>query len=379
VADFLLYIHLFVIAVGVGVSIYKLVDLVRSPRRPALWALWSGIFLITLALASGLRGGDRLLSADIIWIIQHLVLLGSLLSLEWFFWLSVRGDGSIRRDLLRHGVPVIVLAAAMTVGWVVTVSAEGSDFLALDFARDRWALAMMLFYIAAFGSSMVSIARFAWRWAAVSDRPWLRRGLRTLTVGCWVSLAYACHKIAYTLLDAFGSRPPWPQTLETIPVAVGVLLSLTGIALPAVGPAISGMHTWIRLGRSYHRLHPLWNAAVTFDPDVALPTSAPWWDYEFRLYRRVVEIWDGRLAIRDRIDPVIADKALNAARERGLGGDDLAAAVEAECWRAALRSDATPRPGELGSPPATGTDLVAECAFLLRVARFMRGPSIVAA
>lgn len=375
-ADF--YLHLLVVAVGLGVCAYKLVDLIRAPRRPALWALWSGFLLLTLAVTAGLRGGDELLSASVIWIVQHVVLLGSLLALELFFWLTVRGGPGLRRYLPRHGLPVVLLGFAMTIAWTVSVRTEAPDFLDLDLGRNGWALAMMLFYVAAFAATMVTIGRFARTWALVADRSWLRRGLRTLAVACWISLGYACHKFAYTVLDATGNPPPWPQGVEILPIAFGVILALSGITMPSWGPRLSAGRRWVRHARSYRRLYPLWRAATSHDGDIVLPVSAPWWYLEFRLYRRVVEIWDGRTAIRDRIDPVRAERARAAAGARGLGGAALAAAVEAECWRAALEPDAVAVTRGAGPPPATGTDLAAEVAFLEQVAQHLRRPSIVA-
>lgn len=73
-----------------------------------------------------------------------------------------------------------------------------------------------------------------------------------------------------------------------------------------------------------------------------------------RLYRRVIDIRDGLLVLREHMDPEVADVAWRLSRKAGLDGIELEAVVEAARVASALhktRSQLTlPRPGDAADP-----------------------------
>lgn len=83
--DWLLY-SLFL--ASLAVVIYRLVDLVRAPRRPAMWAMWSGLLMLTLCVAVGLPLWPR---SSVGFIVQHVLILGCLAAFELFYLLSIYG------------------------------------------------------------------------------------------------------------------------------------------------------------------------------------------------------------------------------------------------------------------------------------------------
>ena len=98
----------------------------------------------------------------------------------------------------------------------------------------------------------------------------------------------------------------------------------------------------------------------------------------YRLYRRVIEIRDGLLALRSYRDPEVRIRARQCGEAAGLTGDELRAAVAAAQLKAAVDAKAQ---GRLA--PATddreifelrrGNDLTAEAAWLGQIARaYMR-------
>jgi hypothetical protein len=132
-------------------------------------------------------------------------------------------------------------------------------------------------------------------------------------------------------------------------------------------------------------------------PEIALvpPTSTArdtlaFGDVDFRLYRRVIEIRDGRLVLRPYLAPGVAATARQLAEAAGLAGDQLQATVEAASLAAALHAKAGEQDvrgattaSEGGGKPAGhpgGADLCGEVAWLVQVARaFDRSPVVAAA
>ncbi len=93
----------------------------------------------------------------------------------------------------------------------------------------------------------------------------------------------------------------------------------------------------------------------------------------FHLYRRVIEIRDGALALRGHFGPRVADAARERGRAAGLGDEDLQALVEAESVAAALRAKEQGLPPVEAAPPTDvvgGCHLPSEVSYLQKVARY---------
>jgi hypothetical protein len=103
-------------------------------------------------------------------------------------------------------------------------------------------------------------------------------------------------------------------------------------------------------------------------------------DVGFRLYRRVVEIRDGRLALRPYFDHRAAEYARALCQEARLSDEEATAVVEAASLAAAVRARALGRtmdqPASLAPTPG-GADLASERIFLQRVAYcYQRSPIV---
>jgi hypothetical protein len=102
----------------------------------------------------------------------------------------------------------------------------------------------------------------------------------------------------------------------------------------------------------------------------------------FHLYRRVVEIWDGRLALQPYVDPRVADRVKRFCRDNGMAGEELRALAEAASLAAALRAKAQEQPVRetAAVPPSVGgADVAADAAFLGKVAHYLlRSPLVPA-
>jgi hypothetical protein len=121
----------------------------------------------------------------------------------------------------------------------------------------------------------------------------------------------------------------------------------------------------------------LWSALYEVTPEIALdPAESEFLDrlrirdLDFRLYRRVIEIRDGRLALRSFLDADVARRARKEALKSGLDGGRVEAAVEARVLAAGVENARQHRaPAEvLPASELGGEDIASEVEWLLRVA-----------
>ena len=131
---------------------------------------------------------------------------------------------------------------------------------------------------------------------------------------------------------------------------------------------------------AYRRLRPLWQAVRAAVPEIALPPG-PSVGIGYRLYRRVIEIRDGQLALRPYSDPQAVAMAESEARREGVTGADLGATIEAALLAIAIsaRESGLPRhddPDHL--PPMRSSEQLAdEVDWLVRVSQmFARSPIV---
>ena len=103
---------------------------------------------------------------------------------------------------------------------------------------------------------------------------------------------------------------------------------------------------------------------------------------EFALYRRIIEIRDGHLALRAHFDPDLPARAATAARRAGVREADVAATVEAVALAAAIEAGREGRRFEPGAPaavpvPDADADVAAEAAWLVSVSRAWQRGAVV--
>ena len=156
-----------------------------------------------------------------------------------------------------------------------------------------------------------------------------------------------------------GAVRPLPPAVQDGIVAGPMALLVLGSTMPSWGPrvGVSALCRWVTQYRAYLRLYPLWRDLVLVAPEVVLlpPTSRMRdafvaRDLRFRLHRRVVEIWDGRLALAPYVEPRVVAFAKARCGSGGLTGQAAAAAVEAAVLAAAVRAKRRAAP-PAGGPP----------------------------
>ncbi|RCG22738.1 hypothetical protein DQ384_34600 [Sphaerisporangium album] len=294
---------------------------------------------------------------------------------------------TMRRRLAGVGVVLLIMAA------LFAVTPRGGDHsrdFAVHFAGIPTYAVYLIFYLTAFTVTKIDVIRMALRYAPLSGKVWLRRGLRLMAVGSALGLVYSAVRAADVIGPLLGADPRRWEFLAQVSTSMGAIIEVLGLTLvPRGGPQLSLAHDWWRQRRQYRRLRPLWFSLYQASPDIALeappsPLAERFIlrDIRYLLTRRVIEIRDGALTLRGYRDPRVEAAALARASELGLKGEDLSAAVEAAALAAALRardSDGEPVPSGQGTADAgKDTDMSLEIAWLVKVARAFAGDPVVA-
>ncbi|MDT8915586.1 MAB_1171c family putative transporter [Amycolatopsis sp. PS_44_ISF1] len=212
----------------------------------------------------------------------------------------------------------------------------------------------------------------------------------SLRLGLWLIFSGVVAAVAWTLWDLDDLRTVMRigrvDATDDLPSAVlgaaCVVLSVAGATLSAWGPSLAAPVRWLRAYRGYRRIEPLWTVLRDAVPGIALDPARGYGGVEFALYRRVIEIRDGHLALRPYFDPHLPARVEALARRSGVPAADLVVTTEAAALAAALvASEAGHRyqpddaEGPAGEP--VDADVLAEAAWLVRVTRAWRHSAVV--
>ncbi|GAA3434827.1 MAB_1171c family putative transporter [Kutzneria kofuensis] len=217
--------------------------------------------------------------------------------------------------------------------------------------QSPWVMEYCIAYAVALMPEFAVIARLCLRDAVRAPDRTLRLGLGLVVAGI---VAAACYMTSRTVV-AISARAPVDFEVgrgfllsKALPTAAHLLV-LAGVAAPAITE-------WVRRCRRYRRLGPLWFALYRAEPAIALepPGLATLFPTRLQLYRRVIEIRDGLLAIRPYRP---ADESLEGEQREAA---EIAAALRA-------REQGTPlRSAEI--TVAGGHDLGSDTEYLCRLA-----------
>lgn len=378
--------------------LYRLPAVRRSPGDAGRRSYWLTLLFLALALtvllppvylwlgrAGGIPNLGRLLG-------NGLVLIASWTVQAYLFHLNYPPEHA------RPRVHRMAWALAAALGLMAILFALAPvDRDAVDFTRRYgdapYVLEYRLVFLAYLGLALVNVVRLSWRYAGVAERPALALGLRLVALGASFGLGYAAHEGLRVGTRRLGLGDPLPaaELLTQLLIAGSVSLIVVGSTMPAWGPrvGIPVLSRWTGRYRACRRLYPLWRDLVRATPEIALvPPPSPLADalavrdLGFHLYRRVIEIRDGRLALRAYLAPAVAERARALCTAAGLSAEEAHAVVEAACLAAAMEAKrrgwpASPTPSPLKADG--GADVDTEVATLGRVARCYRRSPIVRA
>jgi hypothetical protein len=242
------------------------------------------------------------------------------------------------------------------------------------FPQSPWVFEYVLAYVVAQAPAFAGVIRLGLRYARIADTAALRTALRMVAAGTALGLVYLVNKAVLAASPRFDFAYPLGRT-----VVVSKLLPTSAYLLVLTGAALPALLSWLGRYHRYRQLGALWRDLYLADPAIALdPPTVPdvlvLGRLRLRLYRRVIEIRDGLLALRPYRDPGVTAAARERATRAGLDGRHRDAAVEAAVIAAALRARAAGRQPDSADKTtvAGGEDLADETAFLGLVARAYR-------
>ena len=350
-----------------------------SPARRALWlALLSLALGWTLRVPMSYRALDEALGVpnvaqplgDGFALATGCAILGMLL------YQSHDDEAAAGRKL---GVRVLALIAALAVMGIAFAIGDAetqapTSFVAHYATRDFF-LIYSLAYLTYLAYVFADLTRLCRRYANLTNRRYLKCGLRLMTVAGSLGLLYVVLRAGYLggVRAGYSEKLSAYEPVSKLLVAAVSIFAVTGASLPGAG-------SWLAAYRAHRQLHPLWAALYGATPGIALsPASSrvrellSFSDPRFQLNSRIIEIRDGRMALRRYFRPDVAFRARQAAKWKGMTGQDEAAAVEAAMLAAAVEDKAQnrpPSPNPIAAPIAMGgADLDGELSFLQKVSR----------
>ncbi|MFD9698257.1 MAB_1171c family putative transporter [Lentzea sp. NPDC059081] len=357
------------------------------PRSPAQRAVCLGLLGLGTSLLvltpAGYAFAARVSGvANIGRLIGHCtLLLVCWAGLAFVAWLTGT-PAQARRRSRRAAWWLLAGAAVLTVLFVLAPVDVDDVRFATRYAGTPWVLEYWVAYVACLTPAIVTVMRETWRFARVTPDPVLRLGLRVVAAGGLCGLVYHVHKGLLFAAARFGFDYLHLGLVDmVVPLASNVFV-FGGATIrwwaPRIGLTV--LVAWVKRYRTYRWLRPLWLDLYRASPHIALqrPRGAHLDllpdDLGLRLYRRVIEIRDGRVALQPYLDPAVAARARRNAARAGVRGQDGDAFVEATVLADALRAAARGREltaeARVGVPG--GGDLDSDTAFLVAVARAYR-------
>jgi len=379
-------------------ALYKLPALRRRPHDAAVRSFWLSLLFLALALTvlvpSVVVGLDAISHiANISRLLGNgLVLVASWQVQAFLLYLNYPAPEARARGKQVGWALLAALILMSVLFGLAPVHHESINFWQ-QYGRAPFILEYRLVFLAYLGLALFNVVRLAGQYGRTAVRPALALGLRLVAAGGVLGLLYVAHESARVLALAFGWQNVFldSDTVTRILIASSIVLMVAGATMPAWGgrAGIPDLYSWGTRYRSCRRLYPLWRDVCRSAPGIALlPPSSPIGDIfsirdiEFRLYRRVVEIRDGQLALRPYVEPRAAEYARDLCQEKELSAETSERIIEASTLAAALhaqRRGRLARAPHVSSPLAGGANIQTEVKVLEQVARSYRHSRIVRA
>ncbi|WP_242911363.1 MAB_1171c family putative transporter [Actinomadura terrae] len=281
-----------------------------------------------------------------------------------------------RKRVLAFGMMIIILIA-MFVFALPSRRHDAETASLLNMQNPRYC-AYLYLYLGVIAVGQIITMRLSVHYAGIAPRAWLRRGMWIVAAGSCFILVYCAVRYMEIIGVQSGADMERLDAVQWFAGDVGSLLELVGWTIPGWGPWLSRARRWGADYRAYRRLHPLWAVLCETSPMIVkapqrsrLADHLPPRDPEHRLYRRVIEILDGQLALRPYLHSGDAEEAQRQARESGFHEEACQATAVALQLHAALRAkaegQASPDPSVTFSS-APGDDLRDQVRWLTMVA-----------
>jgi hypothetical protein len=357
-----------------GIVLARLPTLWRDARQRAVWATLAALALAKTVATPGVNP----LLAGLVpqpQIIPHLLGVATAYFLLRVVSLITGSDAgrprTARYQALLAGVVAVLLIALATAA-PLGIKTSGTGLMNTATAPEATAYWVVLNgYL---GTVLIITTALFRRVGRAAPAGPLRAGLRAIAAGTAMIALYAVLKTGLMVAYGLGATisisgiEPVANGLRTL----GTILAVTGAAVPAGGK----LRAIVRAYRSLWALRPLWRVMRRTFPDVilfsrrrALVELAGVDDVQLRLYRRIIEIRDGLLTLRDYLP------AGTLASARVFAGENPALVEACGIALALHRHRAGATPADSGERWAdVGGDVAGEAAWLSAVSTAFRRP-----
>lgn len=332
-------------AVGFIAMAVKLRDLRADPSNPILRRIVAAILAATTAVVlsmsfvythlDGLVGVRNLAY----WLLHAVALYG-------VYQVQVVALLFTRPDKARAGVRLRRLAWLLTVVvmGVLVVAGSVPEAPSLSHPSSRLA-AFELLWAAFLVFSFTDLARMCLRYVPHTAGQMVH-SLKLIALGAALVDGYAVLRAIHVGATLAGSGGlPGLFALEGALMGMAMVVLVAGVTWSAWWSHLDTVVRHLRCYRSWRALSPLWTDIHRSHPEIALTPASRLWpvlaggDAPFRLYRRVIEIHDGMLVLRELLSAHDESTARRQATELGLQGDQIDVAVTASLLRLALERE----------------------------------------
>ncbi|MEU6332490.1 MAB_1171c family putative transporter [Streptomyces sp. NPDC047049] len=360
-----------------GISALWVVAVVRAPQgirdreqRP----LWFAVIMIALAMSTHLEPVTAALAhvvPDEHWIDLTTHTFG-IIDAAAVLWFMCGAAGRHRHTALVFGAAITVITILVILDanappharTVITPSSTTPN------VPDTYWWIFFSFHLVA-----DSICGFVcWSYGRPGTPRLLRYGLRLFGTGMLLADLLWVLKLAYVQTRSAAFAPLFSPV-----TGIEALFMAVGVALPVLAQA---RDRW-RDGKSYQELAPLWLDLTTATPDVILGPKQRFQGaaipLQLRLYRRVIEIRDAMIVLRNYVTPAALDLAHHHITHQSVPSH-LGDAHLTACWlTAALHAkDSGMAPqsqmANLAGPSSNG--LTDEINHLLQIAEAYKSPAV---
>ncbi len=325
---------------------------------------------------------------NLAYLVKHVLVVGVAAAAHEILRGVTLAPQEARRGVRRRSAAAIAVVLALATLFVAA-PVEGS-VLTPEFTdrygREPAMLAFWGVFLAWLAAALTSTIQLTWRYGKQAPSSRLRTAILLIGGSAAACLGYVAAKSAYLVALGAGVEHRFAVLYTGASQAMlltSMLLIAAGCAWPTLGriPGLRHLTAYRRL----RRLQPLWQMLYQATPAIALtpPTAGRQLsrirDLEVRLYRCVIEIRDGALALRPYAAPHLREGAREAARELGLPNPQIESVVEA-VWlevarRAKLRGDPPVR--DVPVSGRGGVDLASEIEILEQVSTVYRRSKVV--
>ncbi len=353
------------------ITLARLPAAIRTSRQRPVWLVVAALTLsVTATQAPVERALRRITGIDQIpELVKHLaVVVASSAMLLVVARIMATGQGRHTAVIVALPRAAVVVSIAMTAIFPAAATHAGPDYFlpvrpAFTTLTVYWAI-----YLGYVTIMAVVFSRLFLRYLRSASSGPLRASLPFIALGVLFAGAYVV--LRGSLLLA-----PTNQAM----IELHRFASFFTVLSFATGVAVSSSHRWRKALRDYHalqRLYPLWRTLCTAVPHIALERPRPRLVDRMtvrvpghRLYRRIIEIRDGLLTLREWVSPTQLAQIRHEVEAAELPDAEAATTY---CWMEVARRAKHQQRPTVDEPPDIvrdgGADVDSELRWLLRVA-----------